>query len=95
MSIQIEPTTSAASFDFSVADGAKKSFSGWGFSGADVVNLQILTHNGTYENYVDPTTGTAVTLSTSGNGVLVEGPFVGRWSKSTTGGSVGVREITL
>lgn len=93
--IVIEPTTGAATAAVSIPQGESRSYSGWGFSGADSVTLQVLTNNGTYEDVVSIVTGLPVTLSSTGNSGIVDGPLVGRWNKGSTTGSVGVREIEV
>lgn len=97
MSIVITPATAAATYPangtdpFMIPKDQVWQFSGYGFSGGDAINLQVITADGTFANYVDPATATAVTLSSAGNSLQVQGPFIGRWSKGVTTGSVGLR----
>ena len=89
--VVIDAATTAATYAFEILDGASMAFTGYGFSGSDAITLQAKTSNGAFADYVDATTAQTVTLSLTGNALIVSGPFIGRWSKAATTGAVGLR----
>lgn len=89
--IVMDAATAAATYAFEIADGASMAFTGYGFSGSDAIMLQAKAGNGAFADYVDATTAQTVTLSLTGNALIVSGPFIGRWSKGVTTGAVGLR----
>lgn len=89
MTIAISPQTTSATYAFEVKDGEKLMFTGWGFSGSDVITLQGLTVADTYADHYEG--GSVITLSAENTTRHIAGPFIGQWSKGTTTGSVGMR----
>lgn len=89
MTIAIPPQTTEATYEFIVPDGERFQFTGFGFSGADAITLQVMTTADTYADYAEG--GSTITLSSSNNSRHIAGPFIGQWSKGTTTGSVGMR----
>lgn len=90
MTIAISPQTTAATYEIKIPDGQSRYYKGWGFSGADAITLQGMTTEDAFVDSVEG--GTTITLSSTTTERRVNGPFIGRWSKGTTTGSVGMRE---
>lgn len=93
MSIVIAAQTAADTYKFSIPQGQVVLFTGFGFSGGDVITLQDLTispntYATAYEN------GVTITLSSTNTHVHVNGPFIGQWSKGVTTGSVGMNKYS-
>jgi hypothetical protein len=90
MSVVIIGQTTAATYEVKLKDGETRYYKGYGFSGADAIALEAMTTEDTY--VAESSAGSAITLTSSNTSYHLHGPFIGRWSKGTTTGSVGLRE---